>query len=65
MDVKETLKGIGKGMVIRRAASMIAHGKDHKKYVDGIKDFSPAERTDIKERAEVLGENLRKGGKRG
>ena len=65
MDVKETLKQVGQGMVIRRAASMMAHKKDYKGYVNGIKEFSSTEKKAMLQKAETIGERIGKGAKRG
>ncbi len=60
MDVKETLKSMGKGMCIRRAASKLAHGSDYKKYISDLPDFSANEKKSMREKAEELGERIRK-----
>ena len=60
MDIKNVLKQVGKGMVIRRAASMIAHKKDHRPYIDKQTDFSPVEREYMKDKAAIIGEQLRR-----
>jgi hypothetical protein len=60
MDMKEVFKKIGKGMCTRRAASLLAHGKDYKGYLRGLKDFSPATRDDMQRKAEIIGEKIRR-----
>lgn len=60
MDIKNVLKQVGKGMIIRRGASMIAHKKDPRPYIDKQTDFSPVEREQMKEKAAVIGEVIRR-----
>ena len=63
MDAKEMVRNAGKGFIIRRAASMLAHKKDYKGYLAKQTDFSASERSKMREKAEVIGEDIRKGGK--
>lgn len=60
MEPKEMFKKVGKGMVTRRAASLLAHNKDYKSYINSKKDFSPAEREQIKKGAERIGDIIRR-----
>ena len=62
MDAREMVRNAGKGMIIRRAASILAHKGDYKGYLAKQKDFSASELKKMREKAEVIGEDIRKGG---